>query len=74
MQAGRRSTTSPWDAAALAKNPQDYDDKETAWCSTSTAHLKTLIDEQGGAERGLPAVGARGPRHHNGLQPLLAAP
>ena len=35
----------PIDAAALATQPHDYDDEEIAWCTTSTAHLKTLLDE-----------------------------
>ena len=47
------------DAAALATMPHHYDDEETAWCTTCTAYLKTLLDEQGRAERGprMPIVG-----------------
>ena len=51
------------DAAVLTKQaadkpPQDYDDEENTSCLTSTEYLKTLLDEQGRGERGLPAVGA----------------
>ena len=46
----------PMDSAALATLPHDYDYEEIACCSTSTAYLKILLDEQGRAERGLPPV------------------